>query len=212
MKIYIIRHGETDANKNHILQGTIDWPLNDYGIELAKITGTNMKGIKFDACFSSPLIRAKQTAELVLDCSDNNISIQYDNRLKEIDLGIYEGKKFSREQLEVPLPVILLLKRNPFLCGRFKGGETAREVCKRTQDFLKELITKDYENVLVSTHGCAMRAMLNILYKNRLNFWQGNVPYNCTVNIIEVKNGKMKLIEKDKIYYDSNYIVDRFKI
>lgn len=211
MNIYVIRHGETDANKNHLLQGTIDWPLNDYGIELAEITGKNMKGIKFDACFSSPLKRAKQTAEIVLKNSDNNIDIQYDDRIKEINMGIYEGKCFSPDNLQVPITLILLFKWNAFFCGRFKGGETAREVCKRTQDFLKELSTKNYENVLVSTHGCATRAMLNMLYDNKFSFWQNGVPYNCAVNIIEVKNRKMKLIEKDKVYYDSKYIIDRYK-
>lgn len=211
MNIYVIRHGETDANKNHLLQGTIDWPLNDYGIELAEITGTNMKGIKFDACFSSPLKRAKQTAEIVLKNSGNNINIQYDDRIKEINMGVYEGKSFSPDNLQVPIVLILLFKWNAFLCGRFKGGETAKEVCKRTQDFLKELATKNYENVLVSTHGCATRAMLNMLYDNKFNFWQNGVPYNCAVNIIEVKDGKMKLVEKDKVYYDSKYIVDRYK-
>lgn len=211
MKIYVIRHGETDANKNSVLQGSSNWPLNEYGVKLAIISGQNMKGIKFDACFSSPLDRAKQTAQLVLENSGNNIEIQYDDRLKELNMGIYEGKKFKPDELEVPIMKILLFKWNAFLCGRFKEGETARELCNRTQDFLKELSTKNYENVLVSTHGCAMRAMLNMLYENKFNFWQGRVPYNCAVNIIDVTNGQMKLIEKDKLYYDDEYIIDRYK-
>lgn len=211
MKIYIIRHGETDANKNGVLQGTSNWPLNEYGIQLAEITGSNMKGIKFDACFSSPLDRARQTAEIVLKNSGNNVDIQFDDRIKELNMGIYEGKKIRPGELEVPIVKILLFKFNAFLCGRFKGGENVKEVCNRTQKFLKELSTKNYENVLVSTHGCAVRAMLNMFYKNKWDFWQGNVPYNCVVNIVEVKNGKMELIEKDKIYYDSKYIIDRYK-
>lgn len=211
MKIYVIRHGETDANKNGILQGVLNWPLNEYGVELATYTGQNMKGIKFDACFSSPLDRARDTAKIVLKESNNNIDIQYDDRIKELNMGIYEGKKVRPGELEVPIIKILLFKFNAFLCGRFKGGETARECCKRTQEFLIELSKKDYKNVLVSTHGAAMRAMLNMLYKNKFDFWQGRVPYNCAVNIIEVKDGKMELIEKDKVYYDSKYIVDRYK-
>ena len=211
MKIYIIRHGETDANKNGVLQGASNWPLNEDGIKLAKITGEKMKDIKFDACFSSPLDRAKKTAELVLEYSENNIEIQCDDRIKEINMGIYEGKKILPGQLEVPLIKILLFKRNAYWAGRFKGGETARECSKRTQEFLKELSTKNYENVLVSTHGCAMRAMLNMLYENKKDFWQGRVPYNCAVNIVEVNDGKMTLVEKDKVYYDDKYIVDRYK-
>lgn len=210
MKIYVIRHGETDANKNGVLQGSSDWPLNDYGVKLAEITGQNMKGIKFDACYSGPLTRVKQTAEIVLKQSGNDVEIQLDDRLKEINMGVYEGKKIIRGQLEVPLLFILLFKANAFLCGRFRGGETAREVCVRTQEFLKELANKDYKNVLVSMHGGSMRAMLNMLYKNKFDFWQGNVPYNCAVNIIEVNDGKMKLVEKDKLYYGDEYIIDRY--
>ena len=212
MNIYVLRHGETDANKNHVLQGCSNWPLNDYGIKLAEITGTNMKGIKFDACFSSPLDRAKQTAKIVLKNSGNeDVEIQFDDRIKELNMGVYEGKKFSPDELEVPIVKILLFKYNAFLSGRWKGGENARDLCKRTQEFLKELSTKNYKNVLVSTHGCATRAMLNMFYKNRFNFWQGKVPYNCAVNIIEVKDGKMELVEKDKLYYGDEYIVDRYK-
>ena len=212
MNIYVIRHGETDANKNHVLQGCSNWPLNDYGVKLAEITGTSMKGIKFDVCFSSPLDRAKQTAEIVLKNSGNeNVEIIFDERIKELNMGIYEGKKFSPGECEVPIAKILMFKYNAFLSGRWKGGESARDLCKRTQEFLKELSTKNYENVLVSTHGCATRAMLNMFYKNKFDFWQGRVPYNCAVNIIETKNGEMKLVEKDKLYYGDEYIVDRYK-
>lgn len=213
MKIYVIRHGETDANKESVFQGSSDWPLNEDGKKLATITGQKMKGIKFDACYSSPLIRAKQTAEILLKESGNDVDIEYDNRLKEINAGVYEGKKIwvtKPNKPEIPRILMLLFKYNPFLCGKFKGGESVRQVCRRTQDFLKELSKKDYENVLVSMHGCSMRAMLNMLYDNKFDFWQGNVPYNCSVNIIEVKDNKMKIIEKDKVYYDKGYIVDRY--
>lgn len=212
MKIYVIRHGETDANRNGILQGSSDWPLNEDGIKLAKITGEKMKGIKFDACFSSPLDRAIKTAELVLKYSENNVDIQLDDRLKEINMGVLEGKKFKRDKLEVPPIKMLLFHKNAFLAGRFKNGETIRQVCKRTQSFLNQLSKMNYENVLVSTHGCALRGMLNKLYKNKFSYWQGHVPYNCSVSIIEANNGKMKIIESDKVYYDSKYIVDRFNI
>jgi broad specificity phosphatase PhoE len=59
MKIYVIRHGETGANKEGRLQGWLDEPLNDLGIKLAVETGEALKGIKFAAAFSSPLIRAR---------------------------------------------------------------------------------------------------------------------------------------------------------
>ena len=66
MKLYIIRHGETSWNKQKKLQGQRDIMLNDAGIRLAELTGEGMKDIDFDLVISSPLIRAKQTAELVM--------------------------------------------------------------------------------------------------------------------------------------------------
>ena len=62
MVIYVVRHGETNANVNGYLQGWTNDPLNENGRKLAEITGRGMQGIKFDCCISSPLTRAKETA------------------------------------------------------------------------------------------------------------------------------------------------------
>lgn len=210
MHIYIIRHGETEGNKNSVVQGRLDLPLNEDGRLLARLTGEKLKDIKFDVCYSSPLLRAKQTAEEFLKASGNlDTKIIYDDRIREIDMGLFEGKTLKNKSFDV-LPVTIFNK-NPFIVGKVFGGESIYSVIKRTSSFLKELSTMPYENVLVSTHGCALRCMLNGLYDNRLNFWQGHVPYNCVINVIEVNDGKMKLVEKDKVYYDSKYIVDRYK-
>ena len=66
MLIYIIRHGETEANREGYLQGWRDEPLNESGRALAVITGQRMRDIRFDACISSPLCRARETAEIIL--------------------------------------------------------------------------------------------------------------------------------------------------
>ena len=79
----------------------------------------------------------------------------------------------------------------------------------------EELKTKPGEpekNVLVTTHGFAMRALLNSLYEDPSDFWQGRVPANCAVNIVEADNsGNIRLLERDVIYYDKNEIKDYFR-
>ena len=67
MNIYILRHGETNGNKAGRIQGSTDIPLNEYGIELAKITrdGIEKEGLQFDIIYASPLSRARKTAEIV---------------------------------------------------------------------------------------------------------------------------------------------------
>ena len=82
MQFYIVRHGETKANVDGYLQGWSNDPLNENGIRLAVITGQAMKDIKFDYCISSPLIRARETAEIILRESGNEILIQTDDRIK----------------------------------------------------------------------------------------------------------------------------------
>ncbi|MBR1752384.1 MAG: histidine phosphatase family protein [Ruminococcus sp.] len=62
--IYIIRHGKTELNKNNVLQGRSDHPLNDEGIKQAQRAAELFKGISLDYVYSSPLIRAVQTAKI----------------------------------------------------------------------------------------------------------------------------------------------------
>ena len=88
MLIYIIRHGETNANVEGYLQGWTNDPLNENGRRLAVITGQGMKGIHFECCISSPLLRAKETAEIILRESGNKTHIQFDDRIKEINMTL----------------------------------------------------------------------------------------------------------------------------
>ena len=205
MRIYIVRHGETEANKNGYLQGWTDVPLNENGRIIAELTGRGLKDIRFDHCFSSPLIRAKETAEILLRESGNSVPVSFDDRIKEMNFGSFEGMNVRDEKL------IQFLKE-PVVDYKFPDGESFQEVMNRTQEFLKELIAKDDDKTyLVATHGCALRAMLNFLYEDKNDYWHGHVPYNCCVNIIDVKNGTAKLIADDIIYYDPKLAIDRYK-
>lgn len=205
MRIYIVRHGETEANKKGYLQGWSNDPLNENGVLLAQLTGRGMKGIRFDQCISSPLNRAKETAEIILRESGNSIPVSFDDRIKEMNFGSYERMDIRDEK-------IVRFLKEPDVNFKFPKGESATELMIRTQEFLKELIAKDDDKTyLVSTHGCALRAMLNFLYEDRDDFWHGHVPYNCCVNIIDAKDGAPTLIADDKIYYGQELAIDRYK-
>ena len=208
MKIYLIRHGETDLNAKGLLQGWVDEPLNQNGRRLAVLTGRAMKGIHFDDAISSPLKRAKETAEIVLRESGNRVRVTTDDRIKEINCGTLEGKPIS-----VMGEAGRLHYEDPFHFAGFPGGENILDVCERTQQFFKELIMRDDgKTYLIGIHGCALRAILNPLYGDPTDFWQERVPYNCCVSIVEAKKGTARLIEADKIYYDERMIVDRYRM
>ena len=92
--LYIMRHGKTDWNAKHKLQGRTDIPLNEEGIQMAEQAKEKYKDVNFDICYCSPLVRAKQTAEIVLE--GRNIPIVYDDRLMEMCFGVYEGLLCNR--------------------------------------------------------------------------------------------------------------------
>ena len=90
MKIYITRHGETNWNKEGRLQGQTDIELNEVGIEQAHIAKEKLKDIEIDLIISSPLSRAKKTAEIINEVK--NVPIIIDERLIERGHGIFEGQ------------------------------------------------------------------------------------------------------------------------
>lgn len=99
MKILLVRHGETDFNKNKRIQGHTDIPLNETGENQAINAGSKISKYDVDAAFSSPLKRAIQTARLMLDNSKNNsnkeLEIITDDRLIEKYFGDFEGSTFE---------------------------------------------------------------------------------------------------------------------
>ncbi len=207
MRLYIIRHGETDLNAKSVLQGRLDEPLNQSGRELAAITGRAMKGIHFDGCISSPLSRARETAGIILRESGNDVPVPQDDRIVEINFGDLEGKKLGEMGAAGRL-----FYMDPFRFPGFPNGETIWDVCGRTQAFIKELTARDDgKTYLISTHGCALRAMVNFLYDDPSDYWRGHAPYNCSVTIVSTENGIPQILATDKVYYDQDLIVDYFK-
>ncbi len=93
--IYFVRHGQTDDNANgNLLTGWSETPLNKVGLMQADKTAIQLKDIKFDICFCSPLLRARQTLEKIMKYH-KNLKIIYDERLKERDYGEITGKPAS---------------------------------------------------------------------------------------------------------------------
>lgn len=213
MKIYIVRHGETNGNLRGVLQGWTDEPLNERGRELTIITAKALSDIKFDVAISSPLSRAYETAEIILRESKRSTPpIQTDDRLKEMFFGEWEGLGLTKENFEIPSEHFNDFYDNPFAFKNSESGESIQEVCARTGEFYQELVKKFHnETILLTTHGFALRTMLQQVYENKEDFWHGKVPDNCAVNIIEVKDGKSVLLGDDVIYYDPSLCVNPYK-
>ena len=202
MFLYVLRHGLTTWNHLHKAQGSADIPLAQEGIDLAIRTGEALKNVKFDICFTSPLTRARQTAKLVL--GERDIPVIPDKRIQEIDFGVLEGRIMRvGNSMESDCPEFDLFFQDPLKFPRPQNGESIQDVLERTRDFWMEKTTDPSladKTVLVSSHGCAVRALLQNLYQDPAHFWHGCVPPNCSINIVEVKNGQAHFIAEDKVY------------
>lgn len=211
MKIYVIRHGETSANVSGVFQGRLDTELLESGRALASAVGEALSDVRFDAAFASPLSRSQVTARALLDASGNeDVPVSIDERLYEISVGECEGKHFRPGECEVDEKYLHGYFDDPLHFDGFPEGESTKAVCERTQDFLRELALKDYDVVLVSTHGFALRAMLNMVYDDPTDFWHGGVPLNCSVSIIDAHDGLFELVGDDVVYYDQSLTSDYY--
>lgn len=204
MILYIVRHGETDWNKRHKVQGRTDIPLNDYGRRLAEETGEGMRDIPVDLGVTSPLLRAKETAQIILDGRD--IPLYEDERLQEISFGRYEGMYCGGEHRD---PESEAFNRFFNDTGHYvppEGAETIPQLYERTGQFLEELMNSQElqdKSLLVSTHGAAMTSLLNRIRGNLTaeNFWRDEVPPNCSVTKVEIKDGQARILEEGLIFY-----------
>lgn len=174
--------------------------MNAHGRALAVITAKALEDVSFDKVFSSPLSRARETAEILT--GDRDLSIQTDERLKEISFGAGEGEDILRIK-ETPADPIYKFFYAPERYVPLEGGETFEEVCARTAAFVREKILPlegTCENVLIVAHGVANRSILNPAAGIPMErFWQ--IPLlNCTVSVLELKHGVLRVLDEGKTY------------
>ncbi len=210
MKVYLVRHGETEWNRQCRLQGQSDTELNEIGIELAEITAKALKDVDFEVIFSSPLRRAYRTAEIFR--SERDTDIITDKRLLEINFGEREGHVIPGRDDDDSDPIYNF----EFVPDRYvpaTGGETFDEIYARTTDFWDNVIVpseKKYKNILIVGHGCMNRTIINRLKGNPLkDFWAVKLD-NCAVTIIDVTDGKSVVEETGRKYYSRKD--ERFKL
>ncbi len=199
MIIYMMRHGETDWNRQHLFQGRTDIPLNENGRKVAEWTRKGLKDVKFDVAFASPLSRAKETAQIILE--GRNIELIEDERIIEMAFGDYEATRMDQND-----EMLMTFFCHPENYVDEKGIEAFESVLARADAFLQDLINNpNYQDstVLVATHGAMIRGLMGaFLNKNVKDFWEGGVHKNCGMTIVEVKNGEKKVLREAITVYD----------
>ncbi len=176
--LYIMRHGKTDWNDMKKLQGRTDVPLNEEGRRMAEEAREEYKEVHFDICFSSPLIRAKETAEILLEGRD--VPIITDDRLKEMCFGVCEGQVIVFGVDESPI-IPFFLKPEEYT-EPVEGAESFEELFARTGQFLEEKAMPEVEagkDVLIVGHGAMNSSIVSQIKNYEIkDFWKAGIP-NC---------------------------------
>ena len=173
--IYIIRHGQTELNKRKIIQGRSDHPMNDAGIAQAKQAADKLRGVSFNTVYSSPLVRAIQTAKIIAPDAAPII----DERLVDMDYGPYEGTRID----ELPSEAVAFFRdvRNPAP----EGMEHIGSVMRRAGTFLEDRC-RTGGNILIVTHAIVMKGLLDCLASgSSVSFWPRHIK-NCAVFAAEL--------------------------
>ena len=189
--LYIIRHGETDMNAELRLQGQVDSRLNENGIREAGETADILSkaGIIFSKGYSSPLKRAVDTAKIIAP----DIGIISVPEIMELKFGNYEGLPYSEIGKE-----LWNFIHDPENVNPPETVERIQSLIARTGGFIKRIINSDDSgNILIVTHGIALRSILRNLYGDESAEKVWSMPIkNCVVYKIEICNGKVTEIRR----------------
>lgn len=189
MKIWVTRHGQTNLNRAHLMQGLTDEPLNETGIAQAREARKQIDNIQFDAVYASPLDRAIVTGSIIGDVPRENIIT--DPRIIEADFGKYEKRRYTSLGLAMSLYWAL-----PEIFPAPATVETIASLRERSASFLSELEQKDYENVLVACHGGIMRALSGYLDNRKNGIWWRPKPHNCEIRVFESVDGEHRFLRQ----------------
>jgi len=162
MEILLIRHGQSQANLEGIVQGNMDSPLSATGIQQARKLQQFLPQT-YDHIYSSPLRRALDTALLAMDLAENSPVLTLDPRLEEIGFGGLQGisyKKvpFPREDVKMHLSMVFDKFQEQY------GAESLANFFTRTRrafdDIVTQMVLHQHRRVLVFCHGGVLRSIL----------------------------------------------------
>jgi phosphoserine phosphatase len=190
IRLLLVRHGETEWNRQGRFQGQIDVPLNDNGRLQAQKAAEFLKDTGIDFAVSSPMARPKETAEIILN-SHPNVELKFNSDLREISHGLWEGK-FEKE-IEQEYPGELERWRTVPEFVQMPEGENLEQVCERStaawQLIIQTALDEQRQIGLIVAHDATNKTLLchilGLPSKNFWNFRQGN----GAVSVIDYPSG-----------------------
>ena len=182
--LYLVRHGQTEYNAKHIVQGHCDSPLTPLGVKQVEETAAQLADIPFTTCYHSPLGRTVRTTDILL--KGRTVPRIANPGLKEINLGILEEKEFTNPKYAKEFE--FFWKHPTRYTGESTNGESYDALEERIYTNCQEIAQahKDAESILIVSHGAAIRSFLNKLtHRPREQFWNDPDITPASVSIVE---------------------------
>ncbi|WP_420578404.1 histidine phosphatase family protein [Ekhidna sp.] len=194
--IYILRHGETDFNRNGMVQGRgVNASLNEFGKKQAQRAGEFFSEIKFDHVFTSALVRTHETVGQFIQ---NGTPLTSLDGFDEISWGNQEGVKASYEAKNLYADTVKGWRKGD-LHLNVGGGENPIEVMKRQQAAMDQVLETAGENVLICMHGRAMRVLLCWTLNYPLNYMDGFPHMNCSYYVLGYRRNSFYLKDFNRV-------------
>ena len=188
MKLYIIRHAETEYNRKGIIQGSeVDSDINDVGESQANSFYEYYKNINFDKIYVSDL---KRTFQTIRRFTENGSSYEKLKEFNEISWGVNQGKSDDLEDYAELIDTWLAGN----LDNKFEEGESPNEMSVRLVKGFDKVLDDDHDTVLLCIHGRALRILLSKIIDNDLTKMDKYAHTNTGLYILEYKNGKYEIL------------------
>lgn len=160
MKIYLVRHGESEGNLKRFVAGQkYDVALTKEGHSEALLVGNRLKNLNIKAIYSSDLLRAKQTATAI--ANHHNTEVITDKRIREYNAGIFTDRNFEgfSEYKDLMAKKLGISRDNVDI----PEGESRNDFCKRIESFYNEIKSKEAGDVIVVAHGGTNKVTFGVM-------------------------------------------------
>lgn len=191
MKLYILRHAETEWNREDRIQGQMDSPITRKGEEAMAAMAVRLASVPFDCCYTSDLPRARKTAEGLLKF--RSVPIIEEEALRELPLGPWEGMLF-KDILTDPLAQAYL--KAPETYHR-KGFMDFYDLYDKLRAFIGRLVQSDHEHVLIVGHGVSIRALFHVVEGVAVkDFWSRPIAASMGLGICAYEKGAWHVLRR----------------
>ena len=198
-RFLIARHGETSWNAEGRIQGHSDIELSERGVLQARALARRLAGASIDAAYSSDLLRASETARIVLDGRD--VPLAQTELLRERYYGVFEGLTVEQRQDRYPTMFEASLIKD--LDFAPTGGESARQTLKRMTSIMGDLKKRHLgDTVLIVGHGGSLRSAILALMEFPPEATWRFVMANCSLTVVDTYEDNAVL----RLYNDTSHL------